>query len=116
MEVRKIVGLFGYWMANLCPLWAAYRELISGRLIGLDKCPGSSPVRVGETCWRLLANCVLTLMGEDSKEACGTEQLYRGFEDAIYGGIHTVWLLWQKHSNEEYWGFLLIDVCNLFNE
>ena len=40
MGLRHIVGEFGYWMANGRPPWAAYRALMLGRLIGLDKCPG----------------------------------------------------------------------------
>ena len=45
-----------------------------GRLIGLEKCPGVQQILMGETWRRMIAKCVLTVMGEDSKEACGTEQ------------------------------------------
>ena len=47
-ELRKVVGEFGDWMANRLPPWAAYRALMLGRLIGLDKCPVVRPVLVGE--------------------------------------------------------------------
>ena len=34
----------------------------------------------------------------------------------IEEGIHNMRLLWTQHSHEEYWGFLLIDLCKVFNE
>ena len=37
-------------------------------------------------------------------------------EARIEGGVHLVRLLWKQHAQEEDWGFLLIDVCNAFNE
>ena len=49
LGIRKTVGFLGYWMANGCPLWAAYRALVLGRLISLDKCPGVRIVVMGET-------------------------------------------------------------------
>ena len=64
----------------------------------------------------MLANCVLAMTGEESKEACGTEHLCGGLYERIGGGIHAVRLLWQKHAQEEDWGFLLIDAHNAFNE
>ena len=67
---------------------------MSGRLIGLNKCPGFRPVGVGETWQQKLAKCVLVMMGEDAKEACRTEQLCGGFKARNEGGIHVVRLLW----------------------
>ena len=55
-------------------------------------------------------------MGLDSKEACGADQLCSGLEANIEGEVHAVRLLWQQHVQEEDWGSLLIDACNLFNE
>ena len=46
LGLRQIVGEFGYWMSNGRPPWAAYRELMLERLIGLDKCPGVRSVGV----------------------------------------------------------------------
>ena len=46
---------FAEWIANWLPLWAAYRALVSGRLIALDKKRGVRPVGVGETWHRLMA-------------------------------------------------------------
>ena len=52
-ELRLIVGDFMEWLGNGRPPWAAYRALMSGRLIAPDKQPGIRPVGVGET-WRRL--------------------------------------------------------------
>ena len=58
-ELRLIVGDFVEWLGNGRPPWAAYRSLMSGRLIALDKQPGIRPVGVGETWRRLMAKCLL---------------------------------------------------------
>ena len=103
-------------MSNGCPPWSKYRALMLGTLIGLDKCPGVKPVGVVENWWRIMAKCVLVVVGLEAKEFCRTEHICIGLEARIEGGIHTVRLLWQKHAQEEDWGFLLIDVLNAFNE
>lgn len=38
--LREAVVEFARWMANDFPPWAAYRAIMSGRLIALDKNPG----------------------------------------------------------------------------
>jgi hypothetical protein len=50
-KLRVALAGLASWMANEFPPWAAYRALMSGRLLALDKCPGVRPVGVGET-WR----------------------------------------------------------------
>ena len=50
-ELRLIVGDFVEWLGNGRPHWDAYRALMSGQLITLDKQPGIRTVGVGET-WR----------------------------------------------------------------
>ena len=42
--------------------WAAYRALMSGRLVGLDNCPGVQPVGMGNTWQRILAKCAQVVM------------------------------------------------------
>ena len=49
VELRLIVGDFVKWLGNERHPWSAYRALMSGRLIALDKQPGIMPVGVGET-------------------------------------------------------------------
>ena len=48
-ELRLIVGDFTEWMGNGRPPWAAYRLLMSGRMIALDKNQGS-----GWSAWEKL--------------------------------------------------------------
>ena len=45
-----------------------------------------------------------------------TENLCGGLEAGDEGGMHAVRILWQQHAQEEDWGFLLIDACNMFTE
>ena len=82
-ELRLIVGDFIDWMSNGQPPWAAYRDLMSGRLIALDKQPGIRPVGVGETWRRLMAKCLLKVAVHEVKVACGTTQLAGGLEAGI---------------------------------
>ena len=63
-----------------------------------------------------MAKCLLRVTGQEAKAACRTEQLAGGVKYGIEGGIHKVRLLWQQHSQEEDWGFLLIDARNALNE
>ena len=72
-ELRLIVAEVGEWLSNGRPPWAAYRAMMSGRLVALDKSPGIRPVRIGETWRRLLAKCLLRVSGQEAKAACGTE-------------------------------------------
>ena len=58
-ELRLIVGDFVEWLGNVRLPWAAYRALMSGRLIALDKQPGIRPVGVGETWNRMMVKCLL---------------------------------------------------------
>jgi hypothetical protein len=44
------------------------------------------------------------------------DQLCAGLEAGIEAGVHAAKLLWQEHSDEEEWGFLLVDASNAFNE
>ena len=95
MGLRQIVGEFWNKKSNSCPTWEAYRELMLGFLIGLNKCHGVSPVVVGETWRQMSANIVLEVMVVEYKEACRTEQLCGGLEAGNERGIHVVRLLLQ---------------------
>ena len=63
-----------------------------------------------------MAKCLLQVTGQEAKSACGKKQLAGGVVAEIEGGIHAMRLLWHQHSQEEDWGFLLIDARNAFNE
>ena len=56
---------------------------MSVRQIALDKQPGIKPVRVGETWRRLMAKCLLKVVGPETNSACGTTQLVGGLEAGI---------------------------------
>ena len=49
--LREAVASFARFMANGSPPFAAYRAIVSNRLVALDKCPGVRPLGVGEI-WR----------------------------------------------------------------
>ena len=84
-----------------CPPWAAHQDMMSGRMIALDKQLGVRTVRVGENWQRLMENCLVRVTGQEAKAACGTEQLASSAEFGIEGGIHAMQLLWAHHSQEE---------------
>ena len=90
--------------------------MMSGRMIALDKSPVIRPVGIGETWRRLLEKCLLRVTGQEYKAVCGTEQLAGRVEAGIEGAIHAARLQWAQHSQEEEWGFILIDARNAFNE
>ena len=80
-------------LSNGRPPWAAYRAMMSGRLIALDKHTGIRPVSVGETWRQLMAKCLLRVTGKEAKAACRTDQLAGGVEVGIEGGIHDMSVL-----------------------
>ena len=71
-ELRLIVAEVGEWLSNGRTPWAAYRALMSGRLLALDKSLGLRPVGIGETWRHLLAKCLLRVSGQEAKAACRT--------------------------------------------
>ena len=104
------------WLANSRPPWAEYWSLVAGRLIALDKQSNIQLVGIGKT-WRCcFANFILAVAVPEDNEACGMDNLCEGLEVGIKGGIHVMRLLFQQHSQEEDWGFLLIDARKALNE
>ena len=91
--MRLIIGDFIEWLGNGRPPWTAYRALISGRLIALDKQAGIRPVGVGETWRQMMAKCLLRVDGPEAKAACGTTQLAGGLEAGIEDPIHEMRVL-----------------------
>eukprot|EP00957_Ditylum_brightwellii_P142172 10831839-Ditylum_brightwellii.AAC.1 len=53
--LRVEMAEWACWLANESPPWAAYCALMAGRLVALDKCPGTRPVRIEEIFRRLRA-------------------------------------------------------------
>ena len=70
-------------MTNSSPPWAAYRALISCRLVALDKRPEVRPMGIGEMLRRALAKRVMREAGDQAKMACGNLQMCAGLEDVI---------------------------------
>ena len=56
-----------------------------------------------------MAKCLLRLKVQGAQATRGTDQLARAVEAGIEGGIHAMRVLWEEHSQEEDWRFLLID-------
>ena len=115
-ELRLTVEEFAEWLGNGRLPLDYYRALLSGRLIALDKEPGGRPVGVGENCQRLMAKFFLSVMGQEAKSACGTEELDGGGEVSIDGGIQAMRFLWAQNYHEENWEFTLVDYQNAFNQ
>ena len=65
------------------------------RLIALDKIPDISPVGIGNTWRRLLANCLLRITREEAEIVCGAYQLCGGMHTGIEARIHAI-LMYQK--------------------
>eukprot|EP00957_Ditylum_brightwellii_P079030 6010806-Ditylum_brightwellii.AAC.1 len=101
---------------SIVPPWAAYRAIVVGHLIALDKCPGVCPVGVGEILLSLMHKCVIAVCGKDVTDACSTQQLCAGLRARIEGAIHSMNLLWEDHGEETNWGILLVDTQNAFNK
>ena len=78
-ELWLIVGDFVEWLGNGRPPWAAYRALMSSRLIALDKQPGIRPVGVGENRRRLMAKCLMRVVGPEAEAACRITQVLGGW-------------------------------------
>ena len=80
------------WLSNEFPPWAAYRTLMSRRLVALDKQQGVQPVTIGEIWHRLITKGNLIGSGVEAKGTCGSIQLCVGLEASIKGALHAVHL------------------------
>eukprot|EP00957_Ditylum_brightwellii_P100489 7660363-Ditylum_brightwellii.AAC.1 len=114
--LHKSVAAVACWLANTLPAWAAYRAIVTGRLIALDKCPGVCPVGVGEILLCMLSKCIIPVCGEEATTVCSTHQLCLGLKASIKGAIHAMKQLWDNNSEEDSWGILLVDAKNAFNK
>jgi hypothetical protein len=60
------------------------------RLVALDKSPGVRPVGIGEVYRRLMAKCLLKVVGHQATDAAGNLNLCAGLSAGIEGAIHAV--------------------------
>ena len=88
--LREEMAAWVEWLGNDSPPWAAYRALMTCRLVALDKQPGVRPLGISEVWRRGLAKCILVICGEDAKAACGSTNLCAGLEAGIEGALHAV--------------------------
>ena len=77
-------------MANSSPPWAAYRALMTCRLVVIDKSPGVRPVGIGGVLRQALAKLFMRAAGDQANMACGNLQLCAGLEAGIEGVRHAV--------------------------
>jgi hypothetical protein len=87
------------WIANASPPWAAYRAMMSCRLVALDKQPGVCPVGIGEIYHRLWAKSLLKVVGMQATVACGNYNLCAGLAAGIEGAVHAVRELWESNTS-----------------
>jgi hypothetical protein len=67
--LRDSLAGLAKWLANEHPPWAAYSALMACRLVALDKSPGGRPVGIGEVYRRLMAKCLLKVVGHQATDA-----------------------------------------------
>ncbi len=92
-------------------------EFLAGRLIPLDKDPGSStpdirPIGIGEVLRRIAAKAVTRFLKTDIQIAAGSLQTCSGTQSGIEAAIHAMKMLFDEEDCE---AVLLIDAKNAFN-
>ncbi len=97
-ELRQELAAWVEWLSNEFPPWAAYRALMSRRLVALDKQPRVRPVAIGEIWQGCIAKGNLVGSGAEAKGTWGSVQLCAGLEAGIEGALHTVRL--RAETNE----------------
>ena len=100
-RLRSVLASLAEWLANTSPPWAAYRALMAARLVALDKCPGVRPVGIGEIVRRLLAKCVLNVVGSQATAAAGNLNLCAGLPAGIEGAVHAMGAPWEGGTEVE---------------
>ena len=93
---REEMAAWANWLANESPPYAAYRAFRAGRLVALDKCPGTRPVGIGEIFMRAWAKMGLVVAGSDATAACGDHNLCAGLPAGIEGAVHAVQRVWDR--------------------
>ena len=93
------------------------KEFLAGRLIPLDKEPGSivpaiRPIGIGEVLRRIVAKAVTRILKLDIQMAAGSLQTCSGTESGIEAAIHGMKAVFEDEDCE---AVLLIDAKNAFN-
>ena len=87
-------------------------ELLSCRLIPLDKNPGVRPIGVGEVLRRIIGKAIMKVLKEDIVQASGTLQTCAGIDSGIEAAVHSMATAFQNESAQ---AILLVDASNAFN-
>jgi hypothetical protein len=66
-------------------------------IVALDKQPGVRPVGIGEIIRRLLAKCVIKVVGSQATAACGNLNLCAGLPAGIEGAVHAIRETWDAN-------------------
>ena len=100
--LREEMALWVELLANNIVPYAAHRALETGRLTALDKQPGVRPIGVASVASRTVAKCLLKVVGDDAKAACGNVNLCAGLEAGIEGALHAVRARAAMNGNMEF--------------
>ena len=100
-------------MSNTFLPWAAYRDIVVGHIIRLDKFLGIHPVVFGEILQYILSKSILKACIEGLSHMCGMDQLCLGFWGGIEGVINVMNSLW---AERRFWVVLWVDSDNFFNK
>ncbi len=87
-------------------------ELLSCRLIPLNKNPGVRPIGVGEVLRRIIGKAVMQVLKEDIVLAGGTLQTCAGIDSGIEAAVHSMAKSFNQDGTE---AILLVDASNAFN-
>ena len=86
-------------------------------MIGLGK-PNSSvrPMHAGDIVQCALCNVFLEVTKLEATRAAEVDELYYRLEAEIEARIHSMKYLYNENLGNDYWGILLLDAYNTFNE
>ena len=87
-------------------------DLLSCRLIALDKKPGVRPIGICETVRRIIAKAILRVLKSDVQISAGSIQLCAGQIGGAEAAINAVRELFESNDTE---AVLLVDAHNAFN-
>jgi len=93
---REEMASWTTWLANESPPWLAYRAVMAGRLVALDKQPGVRPVGIGKIYRRLMAKCILAMMGRQATTKCDNLNLCAGLQAGIKRAVHAMGNAWRE--------------------
>lgn len=111
---------------NLCSAMASFAQrlcteyidpsvlegFVAGRLLALDKNPGTRPIGIGEISRRIIGKSITHLLKSDIMESAGVTQLCAGQENGIEAAIHAIVQLFKEDDTD---AVLLVDAENAFN-